>query len=67
MSVCKCFQPLSDVSHLFFFLSKLSNKNTCLPSRLLQRLYILAWAKTVALAGLKTWLVLPDMIGVKTV
>ena len=33
MSVCKCFQPLSDVSHLFFFLSKLSNKNTCLPSR----------------------------------
>ena len=54
MSVCKCFQPLSDVSHLFFFLSKLSNKNTCLPSRLLQRLYILAWAKTVALAGLHT-------------
>ena len=58
---------MSDVSHLFFFLSKLSNKNTCLPSRLLQRLYILAWAKTVALAGLKTWLVLPEMIGVKTV
>ena len=29
--------------------------------------YILAWAKTVALAGLKTWLVLPEMIGVKTV
>ena len=24
-------------------------------------------AKTIALAGLKTWLVLPEMIGVKTV
>ena len=54
MPVCKCFQHLPDVRHSFFLITKFIDKICASHLSLLQRHYILSWAKTIGSSSLKT-------------